>query len=43
MTGFDDYLEMQADSEAGESLRKEEYGRMVETYYSFATDFFQLM
>ncbi|MEY9997113.1 sterol 24-C-methyltransferase [Streptomyces sp. V4I8] len=43
MTGFDDYLKMQTDSEEGEALRQEEYAHMVETYYSFATTFFQLM
>jgi sterol 24-C-methyltransferase len=43
MTGFDDYLKMQAESEEGEALRKEQYAHMVETYYSFATSFFQFV
>ncbi|MFI1966197.1 methyltransferase domain-containing protein [Streptomyces pathocidini] len=43
MTGFDSYLEMQADTPTGDTIRKEQYAQMVETYYSFATNFFQLM
>ncbi|MGA5135374.1 methyltransferase domain-containing protein [Streptomyces olivoreticuli] len=40
MTGFNDYLNAQADAT---SVRKEEYAQIVETFYSFATTFYQLM